>query len=187
METSSTAPTPDEAAAALRQARSAGSTLAGGLVLPSHFYSAIGTAVALQISVAAVGIGQQNAWGTTLAVASLLVALAAGVVQISRFRSLNGVRIRGFESRVVGGTANTTSAVYAIAFGGAVWAALAHAWWVVPVFGVLGGVGYAVFGQRWWDTYQRDPAGNSGGESAVWLAVLGVIALAGMAALAAGS
>jgi hypothetical protein len=187
METSSTSPTPDEAATALRQAESAGSALAGGLLLPSHFYSSIGTATAVQIGTAALGIASQKAWGIGVAIAGVLVQFCVGGMQIARFRWLNGVRVRGFESRVVFGTANTVSTVYALAFGGAVWAAFIDAWWLVAVFAVLGGVGYAVGGQRWWRAYQRDPAGNSRGDSAVLFAVLLCAAVAGMLALVFGS
>lgn len=187
METSSSAPTPDEAAAALRSADSAGSALADALQLPSHFYSSIGTATAAQIGAAAVGIANQNAWGLGVAIAGVLLQLGVGAIQIARFRSLNGVQVAGFESRVVGGTALTVSTAYVVAFGGALWAAFVHVWWLVALFCVLGGVGYAVGGQRWWRTYQRDPAGNSRGDSAVWLAVLGLVAVAGILALVMSS
>lgn len=187
METSSVAPTPDDAATALRQADSAGSALASGLRLPSYFYSSIGTATAVQIGTAAVGIANHNAQGLVVAIAGVLVQLCVGGTQIARFRSLNGVRVRGFESRVVGGTANTASTAYGVAFGGALWAAFTDAWWLVAVFSLLGGIGYAVGGQRWWRTYQRDPAANSRGDSAVWLAILGCAAVAGMVALVIGS
>ncbi len=187
METSSDSPTPDEAATALREADFAGSALAGGLVVPSHFYSSIGTAIAVQIGAAAVGIVNQKVWGMGMAIAGVLVLFCVGRIQIVRFRSLNGVQVRGFESRVVGGTANGTSAVYGLAFGGAWWAALIQAWWLVGVFCVLGGIGYALAGQRWWNTYQRDPAGNSRGDSAVWLALVGCAAVGGLVALVIGS
>jgi hypothetical protein len=187
METPSVSPTPDEAATALSQADSAGSALASGLRLPSHFYSSIGTATAVQIGTAAVGIANHKAWGLGVAIAGVLVQFCVGGIQIARFRSLNGVRVRGFESRVVGGTANTASTVYGLTFGGALWAAFIDAWWLVAVFCVLGGIGYAVGGQRWWRSYQRDPAGNSRGDSAVWLAVLCCAAGAGMVGLVIGS
>src|SRR4051812_15392310 len=73
METSSAAPTPDEAAAALRQADSAASSTAGALRLPSYFYSSIGTATALQIGTASVGVANHNAWGLAVAVAGVVV------------------------------------------------------------------------------------------------------------------
>jgi hypothetical protein len=187
METSGTSPTPDEAATALRQADSAGSALAGGLLLPSHFYSSIGTATAVQIGTAAAALANHNGWGIGVAIAGVLVQFCVGGIQIARFRSLNGVRVRGFESRVVGGTAITTSTFYGLAFGGALWAASMDAWWLVPMFAVLGGLGYAVGGQRWWRTYQRDPAGNSRGDSAVWLIVLYCALVASMVALVIGS
>jgi hypothetical protein len=187
METSSAFPTPDEAAAALRQADSAASAIAGGLRLPSHFYSSIGTAIALQIGTAAVGIANQNLWGLVVAIAGVVVQFGVGVLQIARFRSLNGVRVRGLETRVVAGTANTVSTAYGLAFGGALWAAFVDAWWLVAVFSVLGGIGYAVAGRDWWRTYQRDPARNSRGDSALWLTVLGCAAAAGVVALVIGS
>jgi len=187
MESSSTSPTPDEAAAALRQADSAGSALAGGLLLPSHFYSSIGAATAVQIGTASAVIANNNGWGMGVAVAGVLAQFCVGGIQIARFRSLNGVRVRGFESRVVGGTAITTSTVYGLSLGGTFWAAAMDRWWLVPAFAVLGGLGYAAGGRRWWRTYQRDPAANSGGDSAVWLAVLYCALAAGMVALVVGS
>ena len=188
METSSTSPTPDEAATALRMADSAGSALAGGLQLPSHFYSSMGAATAVQIGTAAAGIARHDGWGLAVAVAGVLAWLVVGGTQIARFRRLNGVRVRGFETRVVGGTANTVSTVYGLAFGGALWAAFFfHAWWPTAVFAVLGGLSYAVASRRWWMTYQRDPAGNSRGDSALWLGVLVCAAVAAMVALVIGA
>jgi len=179
-------PTPDEAAAALQQADFAGSALASGLLLPSHFYSSICTATAVQIGTAAAVLANHNGWGIGVAIAGVLVQFCVGGIQIARFRSLNGVRVRGFESRVVGGTAYTTSTVYGLALGGALWAAAMEAWWLVPVFAVLGGLGFAVGGQHWWRAYQRDPAGSSRGDSAVWLIVLYCAAIVGMGALVIG-
>jgi hypothetical protein len=187
METPSTSPSPEQAASALRAADSAGATLAGGLLLPSHFSGWIGTAAAVQIGTAAEGIYHHNAWGLVVAMAGLLVAFGVGATQIARFRSLNGVRVGGFESRVVGGTANTASTVYGLAFGGALWAAFVDMGWLVGVSSVLGGIGYAMAGRQWWKAYQRDPAGNSRGDSALWLTVLACTGCVGMVALVIGS
>jgi hypothetical protein len=187
METSSAAPTPDQAAAALRQADAAASGIASGLQLPSYFHSSLGTATALQIATAAVGAAAHDAWGAATAAAGAVVWIAVGVLQVARFRAYNGARVRGLESRVVAGTANTVSTAYGLAFGGALWAAFAQTWWLVAVFSILGGVGYAVGGLQWWHHYQRDPAGNSRGDSALWLAVLGCAAVLGMVALVVGS
>ncbi len=191
METSGTAPTPEEAAAALRDADSAGSALAGRLQLPPHFYGSIGTSTAVQIAAAAVGIARQDTEGLGVAVIGVLIWLCVSGLQIARFRSLNGVRVRGFEGRVVGGTGTVASTAYAMAFGGALWAAFVHSGWLVALFALLGGVGYAVGGRRWWAAYQRDPAGNTGFHSTATLVVLaGVlagVAVAGVLALVLGS
>jgi hypothetical protein len=187
METSATVPSPDEAASALREAQTAGSALAGGLLLPAHFYSSIGAATAVQIATAAVGIARQDVWGLGIALAGVLAAFCVGVLQVARFRALNGVRVRGFESRVVGGTATPASLAYGLAFGAALWAAFDDAWWLAAACSVLGGVGYAVAGQRWWAAYQRDPATYSRGDSVMWLTVLGCAAVGGMVALVIGS
>ena len=85
------------------------------------------------------------------------------------------------------GTAHTVSSAYGLALAGALWAAFEHAWWLVVVFSVLGGIGYAAAGRHWWAGYRRDPASNSGGDSAVWLAVLACVAGAGMVALVIGA
>ncbi|MCK9897691.1 hypothetical protein [Frankia sp. AgB32] len=176
-------PTPDDAAAALAEAGASRAQLAGGLGLPSCFHSSIGVTVALQIAAAAVEVAFDTGWTRLLAVAAAaLFALTAGV-QLSRFRRLNGVRIGGLTSRVVLGTGWAAASSYAVALGGAFWAALTGRWWLVALCACAGGLAYAGSGRRWLRLYRRDPAAHARGEPAGWLVVLSALALAVLALL----
>ncbi len=73
-------PTPEDAAAALAAAETSRAQLAGGLRLPSFFYSSIGVAVAIQIATAAVEVAFDTGWTRLLAIAGVaLFALTAGI------------------------------------------------------------------------------------------------------------
>src|SRR4051812_40514147 len=103
METSESRPTPDEAAAALLDAGSARDELSLGLKLPSWFHTSLGVAIAVQTATLAVGVADQSSAGVALAVAGLVPFALVAVVQLVRFRGLNGVRVGGLASRVVFG------------------------------------------------------------------------------------
>jgi hypothetical protein len=128
----------------------------------------------------AVGLGDGAPW--VLAAGLAMFAAVAGV-QLARFRRLNGVWLGGFASRVVLGTGTLASASYAIALGAAIWAAYDARWWLVTFWAVAGGAAYALSGRRWLGAYRAQPAVHGRGESAAWLALLGVTALAGLALL----
>lgn len=153
------------------------------LVLPSFFYSSIGAAVAVQIGTFALGLGREEGWARVLMLAGLGVFVLVAAVQLARFRRRNGVWIGGLASRVVLGTANLTSVTYTAALAGGIWAALADAWWLVPVAAVLGGVVYAWCGRRWWRNYQGDPDQRGRDDSTLLLILLPVLVAVGLVAL----
>jgi hypothetical protein len=180
MESTPERPTAAEASAALTDAEASRATLARGIATPSWFFTSMGAAIATQIATTAVGLGDGTPW--VLAAGLAIFAAVAGV-QLARFRRLNGVWLGGFASRVVLGTGTPASASYAIALGAAIWAAYDARWWLVTFCAIAGGAAYALSGRRWLGAYRAQPAVHGRGESAAWLALLGVAALAGLALL----
>ncbi|MGZ6839595.1 MAG: hypothetical protein ACXVHC_03930 [Frankiaceae bacterium] len=179
METSGSRPTPDEAAAALLDAGSARDQLSHRLTLPSWFHSSIGLAIAVQTATLAVGVAAQSSAGVGLAVAGLVPFALVAVVQLVRFRRLNGVWVGGLASKVVlGGDAAITTAHF-LGMAAAIWAAFEERWWLVGLCAIAGGVGYALGGVRWMRSYRGDPAAHSRGESVLLLVALAVPVFAG--------
>lgn len=86
--------------------------------------------------------------------AGLALFAAVAGVQLSRFRTANGVWLGGLASRVVLGTATTSSIAYVAALAAAVWAA-----------------------------YRARPSAHARGESAAVLAAAVLIALVGLVVL----
>jgi hypothetical protein len=185
METSDPRPTPDEAAAALLEADTARDLLSHRVVLPSWFHTSIGLAIVLQIVTTAVGVAEQNSAGIGLVAAGLVPFVLVAVVQLLRFRRLNGVWLGGMASRVVFGTDAAVSTAHLLAMGAAIWAAFYENWWLVGLCAIAGGLGYVVAGMRWLRTYRGDPAAHSRGESLLLLVVLGVPLVAGVVLLLA--
>src|SRR5690242_21868232 len=93
-------------------------------------------------------------------------------VQLARFRRLNGVRLGGFVSRVVLGSATGASVSYPLALGAAIWAAYGGRWWLVALWSSVGGAAYALSGRWWMRAYRGDPAVHARGESLAWLALV---------------
>jgi hypothetical protein len=183
MENMMALPTPEEAAAALAEADTSRARLAGGLTLPSFFYSSLGVTVAVQIAAGAGEVALDTVLTRSLAIAgAALFGLTAGL-QLVRFRQLNGVRIGGLTSRVVLGTGWAAGVSYGLALTVACWAALAGRWWLVAVCAGAGGLGYALSGRRWVRRYRGDPASHARAESAGWLVAGSALALAAMALL----
>ena len=179
METSGSRPTPAEAAAALLDAGSARDQLSHRLTLPSWFHSSIGLAIAVQTATLAVGVAAQSSAGVGLAVAGLVPFALVAVVQLVRFRRLNGVWVGGLASKVVfGGDAAITTAHF-LGMAAAIWAAFEERWWLVGLCAIAGGVGYALGGVRWMRSYRGDPAAHSRGESVLLLVALAVPVFAG--------
>jgi hypothetical protein len=186
MESSEHSTDRSEAETALAEAQAARNRMAGNLVLPSYFYTSIGAAIAVQIAAAALAFGIEQPWAWVSLIAGLVIFAVVAVVQLARFRRLNGVWLGGLASRVVLGTANLTSAVYAAAFAASIWAVLVKAWWLVPVTAIIGGGGYAWCGRRWWRSYQDDPDQRWREDSKALLLILPVLASIGLVALLVG-
>jgi hypothetical protein len=186
MESSEHSADRSEAEFALAEARAARDRMAGKLALPSYFYSSIGAAIAVQIASTALAFGVEPPVAGVSLIAGLLIFSLAAVLQLARFRRLNGVWLGGLASRVVLGTANLTSAVYATAFAASIWAVLVDAWWLVPITAVCGGAGYAWCGRRWWQSYRNDPDQRRREDSKALLLVLPVLAAVGLAVLLVG-
>jgi len=186
MESSQHSPTPEEAAADLVEAEASRTQLAGTLELPTFFYGSIGAAISTQIGTTAFGIADSRGWALWLLLGGLALFGLVAAIQLTRFRRLNGVWLGGLASRVVLGTANAASISYVAALGASVWAAFNQQWWLVAFCSAAGGAAYALSGRRWWRRYQGDPAPNSRGESAGWLAVISVLAVAGAVLLVLG-
>ena len=172
MESSERAPTPSEAQAAIADAESARTRLAGSLRLPSFFYSSIGAAAAVQIWTGATGIADQRTWGMAVIAGGLVVFVLVLVVQLARFRRLNGAWLGGLASQ------SLASSTYVPAFAAATWAAFAGAVWLTAIAAVAGGAVYTWTGRRWWRRYQGAPAEHSRGENTVVLVAAVVLALA---------
>jgi hypothetical protein len=180
MENEPVRPTAVQAAAALGEAETARTALAGAIAVPSWFSASIAAAVAAQIAATAVGLAED---APLAIVAGLAIFAVAAAVQLARFRHRNGLWLGGFASRVVLGTGTPASASYAVALAAAIWAASGEQWWVVAVCAITGGVAYALAGRRWMGSYREQPAGHARGESATLLALLGAVALGGVALL----
>src|SRR3954454_6781464 len=187
METSGSRPTPDEAAGALLDAGSAPDQLSHRLTLPSLVYSSIGLAIAVQTATLAVGVAAQSSAGIGLAVAGLVPFVLVALVQLVRFRRLNGVWVGGLASRVVFGSDAAASTAHFLAMGAAIWAAFEERWWLVGLCAIAGGVGYALCGVRWMRSYRGDPAAHSRGESVLLLVALAVPLVAGAVLLLVGA
>jgi hypothetical protein len=179
-------PTPDEAAAALADAERSGARLAAGLRLPRFFHGSLALVIALQIATSAVGIAVDETWARLALGVGLAAFVLVGAGQLLAFRRSNGAWVAGLASRVVLGTDHVASLTYCAAFGAAVWAALAEAWWLVPVASVAGGVGYGLSGRRWVRGYRGDPSAHSRAESVGMLAATAALALSGLVLLAVG-
>ena len=174
------APTAAEASEALSDAEASRARLAHGIATPSWFSTSLGAAIATQIATTAVGLGDGDPW--TLA-AGMAIFVAVAGMQLVRFRRLNGVWLGGFASRVVLGTGTAASASYAIALGIAIWAAYDARWWLVTLCSIAGGAAYALSGRRWMRAYRAEPAVHGRGESAAWLTLLSIAAVAGLVLL----
>lgn len=171
------------AAAALRDAERARAELASSVRFPAGHDIFIGAAVTVQIATTAVGLSVEESWARwALAGGVLLFGIVAGL-QLWRFARLNGVRVGGFAGRVVFGTATTASFGYALAMVTAYAAGARDLWWLTSVAAVAGGIVYVLSGRRWLRAYRREPARLGAGESALWLALAVVLAVAGLVLL----
>ncbi len=148
-------------------------------MLPSWFYTSIGLATVVQTATTAVGVADQSSAGIGLAAVGLVPFVFVAVIQLVRFRRLNGVWVGGLASKVIFGTDATASTAHLLAMGAAIWAAFEQRWWLVGLCAIAAGVGYALCGVRWMRSYRGDPAAHSKGESALLLGALIVLLSAG--------
>jgi hypothetical protein len=183
MESSPKPPTHDEAAAALAQAEATRARFAGDIGLPSWFAASIGAAISVQIATTALGLGSGTPW---LIATGVLVFVIVGVLQLLRFRRLNGVWLGGLAGRVVLGGGTATSLSYAAALAVAIWAAFGARWWLMALASLLGGADYARAGTSWMHAYRGAPHEHGRGESAAWLTAVSAVAIAGMVVLVLG-
>lgn len=170
----------------LARAEAMRASLATGLRLPSRFHTSVGIAVAVQIGTTALALTGDRSTGVALGLvlAGLLVFGAVVVVQLHRFRALNGVRVAGFASRALLGTSTLSSLAYAASLALSVWAGYAGLPWLAMLPAACGGAAYAVAAHRWWVSYQRDPAQHAVAESRAYLAALCTAAIAGLVLVA---
>ena len=127
--------------------------VARGVVLPSFFGAAMGAAIPVRIAATALGRADNGNWAGWLLPPGVVVFVLVAGLELTRFRRVTGVWSGGFASRVVGGTATA---------GGVALAA------------------YACSGRRLPRTYRAGPAARGRGESAAVLAVLAILAVAGL-------
>ena len=174
---------PSDPAGDLAAAEIARQRLTGGLRLPTWFHTSLGVAVAVQIGAAAYGIAGQGAAPMLVLVAGCLFFILVAVVQVARFRRLNGARVDGLVSRAVLGTSSPSVVAEVAGLAGAVWAALEGRPGLAAVAAVAGGAGYAASARLWWRRYQAEPAGHARAESLTTLVLLGGVAVAGLVVL----
>lgn len=170
-------------AAALHDAERARDGLAADLVVPRGYDVAIGAAVAFQIATSVIGLTVEDAWARSLLAVGVVVFGVVAAFQVTRFRRLNGVQVRGFVSRVILGSAMTASFGYGVALVAAYVAALRDLWWLAGLAALAGGVVYVLSGRRWLRAYRREPGRLGPGESALWLGLLVLAAVAGLVLL----
>ena len=169
--------------AALAAAEAARDRLAGEVQVPRWQDESIAAAVAVQIATTALVPAVDEAWARWALVGGVVLFGLVAWLALWRFSRLNGVRIGGFASRVVFGTTSTASFGYAVALVIAFVAALRDLWWLVAVAAIAGGLAYVLGGRRWLRAYRQQPARLGPGESALWLALLLALALAGLVLL----
>lgn len=180
MESTPQRPTAAEASAALADAEAARAGLADAIATPSWFFTSMSVAIATQIATTAVAFGVGAVW--LLEAGLAFFGIVAGA-QLARFRRRNGVWLGGFASRVVLGTGTAASLSYAVALGAAIWAAYDSRWALVALWSVAGGAAYALGGRRWMHAYRGEPDVHGRGESVGWLALLALVAVAGLVLL----
>lgn len=157
--------------------------LTAGLRLPTGFYPALATGIAVQVGAAAYGIAAQTATGVAVALAGVAVFLGVAALLLHRFSRINGVRVDGLASQVVLAAGARASVAYLGALAVGIVAAFGSRWWLVAVAAVAAGVGCALGVRHWWHDYRHDPAAHARGASPRVLAVLAVVACLGCAAL----
>ena len=173
----------DDTAAALRDAEQARDELAGSVVFPRGHDLAIGAAVAVQIATTALGLAVDEPWARWALAGGLVLFGLVAALQLWRFARLNGVRLRGFASKVVFGSATTASFGEVVALVVAYAAAARDLWWLTALAALGGGLVYVLSGRRWLRAYRQEPARVGAGESTLWVALVVGLAVAGLVLL----
>jgi hypothetical protein len=184
---------PAAAAAALVASDRARSAIARSVRVPRGHDVVIGTAVAVQIATAVIGIASADDVGASQAAvlawvtAGVVVFLVAALVEVVRFRRINGVRLDGFTGRVVLGTDLWASLSYGAAAVVAYLAADRGLWWLALLVSSAGGAAYALCGRRWMRRYREVPERGLRTESALLLGLYVAVALVALVLLAANA
>ena len=147
--------------------------------------STSGVAAAVQIGTAANEVMHDSWPARAAAVLGFAALLAVGWWQAARLRRDQGVAISGLMDSVVLGVDHAASFVYAAAFAIALVAAAGDRWVLVVGASVLGGVGYALAGRRWFERYRADPAASAQGLSPALTSAVAAVAVIGVIVLAA--
>lgn len=184
---------PAAAAAALDASDRARSAIARSVQVPRGHDVLIGAAVAVQIATAVIGIASADDVGASegsvlgWVAAGVVVFLVAALVEVVRFRRLNGVRLDGFTGRVVLGTDLWASLSYGGAAIVAYVAADSGLWWLALLVSSGGGAAYALCGRRWMRRYREVPERGLRTESRVLLGLYLGVAVVALGLLAANS
>jgi hypothetical protein len=162
MESSPSQATRAEALADLERVERARADFAAGLVLPLGYDIVLGTAVAAQITSAAVGLTTSAAWAGLLVLGGLVVfGLAAGA-QLLRFRQRNGAWLGGFVHQATFGVSWPAALGYAVALAAAMVAANARNWLLVGLAALCGGIVWSVASVHWMRRYRAAGVAASG-------------------------
>jgi len=172
----STSDDPRDAARNLAAAEATRDAFAHRIVVAPGLLIWLGAGVALQIAGAAL---VWLPYGFLYAIAGALVYLVIALLLSRWFQRINGAKLGGFTSRVLGGTATNAAVVYLMGLAGALWAGYVGAWAVAVLCAVAAGVGFAACGARWLRAYRSDPASHGRGESTVVLVAMGALAVCG--------
>lgn len=184
---------PAAAAAALDASDRARSAIAGSVRVPRGHDVIIGAAVAIQIATAVIGIASADDVGASersvlgWVAAGVVVFLVAALVEVVRFRRINGVRLDGFTARVVLGTDLWASCSYGGAAVVAYVAADSGLWWLAVLVSSAGGAAYALCGRRWMRRYREVPERGLRNESRVLLGLFVAVAIVALGLLVANA
>lgn len=176
MESKDDRPSPDDLAGDLARAEAARDAFARKVTVPPGLLLWLGLGIAVQIAGAAL---VWLPYGFIFTIVGALTYVVIAVLLLRWFERVNGAKLGGFVSRVLGGTATSASVIYLMALAGALWAGYVGAWGVAAICAIAGGAGFAACGARWIRTYRAAPASNARGESTLVLVAMGIVAACG--------
>ena len=184
---------PAAAAAALDASDRARSAAARSVRVPPGHDVLMGAAVAAQIATAVIGIASADDVGATegtvlgWVMSGVVVFLVVALIEVVRFRRINGVRLDGFTGRVVLGTDLRASLSYGGAAVVAYVAAASGLWWLALLVSSAGGAAYALCGRRWMRRYREVPERGLRTESRLLLGLYVAVAIVALGLLAANA